>query len=109
MTDKPRCPKCDSLRLECDDCGYVGEKRDNDIQPIPSGYKCRCFVCGEPITPPGEDTQLAAPMTFTFGFGPEEAFCGGIAFTCEEHRELANLTGLLLERLVWMKEHLAND
>ena len=106
MKPKPQCPKCGSIDLDCGECGYVGEPHENDIQPIPPHYKCRCFVCGETTMPPDEDKELAMPMTFSFGFGPDEAFCGGVAFLCEEHRELANLTTLLLERLLWLYQHM---
>lgn len=72
----------------------VGE---NDIVMDVDGYRLTCVVCGEIVT--AGDGFETTVRTFSFGDGPETAFCTGVVFLCEHHIDHDQATWCLAQRI----------
>lgn len=68
-----------------------------DIEVVPEGFVVKCLYCLETID--AEKGTRDSFRTFSLGYGPKEAWVMGCMPLCEEHREIRDPIGVLIQRV----------
>lgn len=78
---------------------------EDDIVLDTDGYQTTCVICGEVVT--AEKGSEPTIRTFSFGFGPDTAFCSGVLFLCEKHADHDQAGWCLAQRIAQLAGEIA--